>query len=546
MTDPSGRIIDLPIRSSFREGLTVLEYFISTHGARKGLADTALRTADSGYLTRRLIDVAQDVIIARGRLRHDSPASGSTEPQDKGRARVAARAHHRPLRRARPGGPGDGRSHRRPQRGDHDDDRRRAASRPGIEQGLRPLARSPASRSAASAPCATARALRAASSSTSGEAVGIIAAQSIGEPGTQLTMRTFHTGGVAAASTSRPVCRVSRSCSRPACRRARRSSRRSTASSKSSATATRRTLRITSVEMYRDEYDLPKGVEAAGQGRPGGRSRRRAGASPKVKKAEQEGRRQAKTTQPTRPPSSTARSSPASPARSSVDKDRVSIMYEEREEREYAVPAAARTARRGRRLHPRRPAAHRRPAEPAGHPAHPGPGGRAALPGRRGAEGLPLQGVTINDKHIEVIVRQMLRKVRVDAPGDTHDAAGRATSTASSTRSANAQRPGGGRRAGDGRAGAPRRHQGVAEHEQLPRRRLLPGDDARADRGRDQRPDGPPAGSQGERDHRQADPGPRRDRPAAAARAHPGAAAGPRIRRRRGGDADLADRIPDD
>ena len=63
MADPSGRIIELPIRSNFREGLTVLEYFISTHGARKGLADTALRTADSGYLTRRLIDVAQDVIV---------------------------------------------------------------------------------------------------------------------------------------------------------------------------------------------------------------------------------------------------------------------------------------------------------------------------------------------------------------------------------------------------------------------------------------------------------------------------------------------------
>ena len=62
MTDPSGRIIDVPVRSNFREGMTVLEYFISTHGARKGLADTALRTADSGYLTRRLVDVAQDVI----------------------------------------------------------------------------------------------------------------------------------------------------------------------------------------------------------------------------------------------------------------------------------------------------------------------------------------------------------------------------------------------------------------------------------------------------------------------------------------------------
>ena len=63
MSDPSGRIIELPIKSSFREGLSVLEYFISTHGARKGLADTALRTADSGYLTRRLIDVSQDVIV---------------------------------------------------------------------------------------------------------------------------------------------------------------------------------------------------------------------------------------------------------------------------------------------------------------------------------------------------------------------------------------------------------------------------------------------------------------------------------------------------
>ena len=75
MADPSGRIIDLPIRGNFREGLTVLEYFISTHGARKGLADTALRTADSGYLTRRLIDVAQDVITS-SRIAKPSAASG--------------------------------------------------------------------------------------------------------------------------------------------------------------------------------------------------------------------------------------------------------------------------------------------------------------------------------------------------------------------------------------------------------------------------------------------------------------------------------------
>ena len=77
MADPSGQIIDLPIRSNFREGLTVLEYFISTHGARKGLADTALRTAESGYLTRRLIDVAQDVIVCDEDCGTDPAASGS-------------------------------------------------------------------------------------------------------------------------------------------------------------------------------------------------------------------------------------------------------------------------------------------------------------------------------------------------------------------------------------------------------------------------------------------------------------------------------------
>ena len=117
MTDPSGRIIELPIRSSFREGLTVLEYFISTHGARKGLADTALRTADSGYLTRRLIDVAQDVIVLHGGLRDADRhlALGAGRPQRDG---VARRAHHRPLRGAAVRQRRDRRDHRRPQRGD--------------------------------------------------------------------------------------------------------------------------------------------------------------------------------------------------------------------------------------------------------------------------------------------------------------------------------------------------------------------------------------------------------------------------------------------
>jgi DNA-directed RNA polymerase subunit beta' len=81
MSDPSGRIIDLPIRSSFREGLSVLEYFISTHGARKGLADTALRTADSGYLTRRMIDVAQDVVVTPAPASRRRPDAGHLDSQ---------------------------------------------------------------------------------------------------------------------------------------------------------------------------------------------------------------------------------------------------------------------------------------------------------------------------------------------------------------------------------------------------------------------------------------------------------------------------------
>ena len=107
MADPSGRIIDLPIRSNFREGLTVLEYFISTHGARKGLADTALRTADSGYLTRRLVDVAQDVIIREDDCGTDQgiwiAAAQDARPRDRRSrsstawsARMARRGHRRP------------------------------------------------------------------------------------------------------------------------------------------------------------------------------------------------------------------------------------------------------------------------------------------------------------------------------------------------------------------------------------------------------------------------------------------------------------------
>ena len=196
MAKPSGEIIETPITANFREGLTVLQYFISTHGARKGLADTALKTADSGYLTRRLVDVAQDVII------HETDCG--TMDGIEARAIVeAARSSSRcatgssaastledvidPItaRRARGGQRGD-------RRGARDGD-------PGSRhrEGQDPLGadlRQPARRAA---PSATAATSRPGALVEMGLAVGVIAAQSIGEPGTQLTMRTFHIGGTA-------------------------------------------------------------------------------------------------------------------------------------------------------------------------------------------------------------------------------------------------------------------------------------------------------------------------------------------------------------
>ncbi len=98
MAKPDGSIIETPITANFREGLNVLQYFISTHGARKGLADTALKTANSGYLTRRLVDVAQDLVVTRSRLRHRARPAHDAAGRGRRHRRAAARA------RARPGG----------------------------------------------------------------------------------------------------------------------------------------------------------------------------------------------------------------------------------------------------------------------------------------------------------------------------------------------------------------------------------------------------------------------------------------------------------
>ncbi len=217
MADPKGQIISRPIKANFMEGLTVLEYFISTHGARKGLADTALRTADSGYLTRRLVDVSQDVII-REQAGKKPADCGTTEyvelplvlddvPNKSVAGRVAALDVMKPIKDGKPG--------------------KTVLIEKGAEitmRGLRHLVdefgeyaetgtipvRSVLKCRSEYGLCRLCYGTFLASGGPAeiGDAVGIIAAQSIGEPGTQLTMRTFHTGGVAGEDITHGLPRV--------------------------------------------------------------------------------------------------------------------------------------------------------------------------------------------------------------------------------------------------------------------------------------------------------------------------------------------------
>lgn len=206
MANPAGRIIELPIKSSFREGLTVLEYFISTHGARKGLADTALKTADSGYLTRRLVDVAQDVIVRETDCGTDRglPVTALTDGNEVieplfdrlvGRTAFEEIVH--------------------PETNEviveYDkvisEDQAKQIVEAGIEKVTIRTVFTCNTKHGVCKKC-YGRNLATGSEVEVGEAVGIIAAQSIGEPGTQLTMRTFHTGGVAGDDITQGLPRI--------------------------------------------------------------------------------------------------------------------------------------------------------------------------------------------------------------------------------------------------------------------------------------------------------------------------------------------------
>ncbi|MHC5252701.1 DNA-directed RNA polymerase subunit beta' [Listeria kieliensis] len=206
MADPSGRIVELPITSNFREGLTVLEYFISTHGARKGLTDTALKTADSGYLTRRLVDVAQDVIIREDDCGTDRGLTikairEGTEIIESLEERLEGRYARKTVRH--------------PETGEILVKENELITEPVaqaiVDAGIEEVSiRSAFTCNTKHGVCKKCygKNLATGTEVEVGEAVGIIAAQSIGEPGTQLTMRTFHTGGVAGDDITQGLPRI--------------------------------------------------------------------------------------------------------------------------------------------------------------------------------------------------------------------------------------------------------------------------------------------------------------------------------------------------
>jgi DNA-directed RNA polymerase subunit beta' len=352
MANPKGEIMELPIKANFMEGLSVLEYFISTHGARKGLADTALRTADSGYLTRRLVDVSQDVIIRM----EDCGSEEAVElpvlvPEGLNRSlagRVAAVEVRKPLKDGKPG------KTVLLAKGEEITSLRLRELADELEEHLEGFTVPVRSVLKCRSEYGVCRACYGTFLATGqmceiGDAVGIIAAQSIGEPGTQLTMRTFHTGGVAGADITHGLPRV--------------------------------------VEIF--EARNPKGAATLAQ--VGGRVEiEETDRGPKV------------TILP-----------------DGVDED-----GEPLQPKEYQLP------RRTRLL-----VASGQVVEP-GDPLHEGslaPAELLALHSRSSKGSTPTelylvgevqnvyksQGVDIHDKHIELIVRQMLKKVRVENAGET-------------------------------------------------------------------------------------------------------------------------------
>jgi len=403
MSDPKGRIIDRPIKANFREGLGVLEYFISTHGARKGLADTALRTADSGYLTRRLIDVAQQIIIMSRDCESVSGIWIVDSDDDDLAASFAEQVKTRYLATPVP----------HPETGEIVLDRNDLLDDEGIgvleEAGVKTvMVRSPMTCEAERGVCQRCygSSLATMRPALIGEAVGIIAAQSIGEPGTQLTMRTFHTGGIAGYDITSGLPRVEELFE------ARTPKGEAVLSEIDGAAEVTelsegRSIRIVSTEEYADEYVLPEGV------------------SPLVKDGDTVsiGDRLAEQAESSDDEDTTALQTSDLIARVSgmvsIDGDTLTLSWTDEEQREYVIPAAAHiVVSTGDDVI-------------AGQALTSGPKNPQQILSIQGRDAVQRymidqvqkvyrsQGVPIHNKHVELIVSQMLRKVRIDDPGDT-------------------------------------------------------------------------------------------------------------------------------
>ena len=407
MSDPKGRIIDLPIRSSFREGLSVLEYFISTHGGRKGLADTALRTADSGYLTRRLADVAQDVIVlfedcgTRNGIWIKEAVDSATEAslQDRLNARYPAA----PVIHPETGGV----------LATEGELLNVASAKVIVDAGITEVyVRSPLSCEASRGLCQMCYGASLATGEVAylGEAAGIIAAQSIGEPGTQLTMRTFHTGGIAGLDITSGLPRVEElfEARNP---RGVATITEIDGTVEVVATEEGREVKVSDVQEFREDYDVPpthKPLVKTGDWIDVG--------SPLLGKKKTRGAA-AKLAESALAIDDEILATAAGTVK--VTKAGVSVSWDERDDRIYKIPAAsAITVATGETV-------------TAGQALTAGPKGPQdilRIEGHESAQQYIIsevqavyksQGVPIHDKHIEVIIRQMLKKVRVDAPGDT-------------------------------------------------------------------------------------------------------------------------------
>ena len=413
MSNPGGRIIDLPVKSSFREGLSALEYFISTHGARKGLADTALRTADSGYLTRRLVDIAQEVIILEEDCGTFDAYYIGTRPDGTVEAtlpeRIAGRMASAPIVDETTG----------EMLVDRNEMIDEAITERIVAAGVSEVAvRSPLVCEAPRGVCQMCYGRLPATGNVVefGQAVGIIAAQSIGEPGTQLTMRTFHTGGVAGSDITSGLPRVEEIFEARVPKGVARLSEIDGEVRLPLDGEGRRlvdeAVRIVDRQEYREEYVLPDGVQLlVDDGDEVEAGMLMAATLPSLGYETDSGEEYQ--------PQLIQEVVASVNGRVELEEGLLSIVWEDLEEREYLLPASLELlvkdgdqVKAGDRLTSG-------PKNPHDILSIQGTGELQQYMVNEVQQVYRSQGVGIHDKHIEIILRQMLRRVEVKSIGDS-------------------------------------------------------------------------------------------------------------------------------